>query len=160
MKKTTVMTTFLLLVIFVAMVWAGSRGKGFGEERFGAMKDYMLSRLNLTSEQSEKIKGLRESMKGSLTPLRSTLIRKRMELKLLWMDDALEPEKIKAKQKEIREMRGQIGDRVTDFRLDIHQILTPEQRQELITAKHEMRQKRRSGMAGRRGPQRMGKPRW
>jgi Spy/CpxP family protein refolding chaperone len=89
--------------------------------------------LNLTDEQRTKVDAMTESMQKELAPVRTELIKKRMELDLLWMDDSPNADKIKAKQKEIRELRGVMEDKLTDLRLSVLEILTPEQRLELLT---------------------------
>ena len=89
--------------------------------------------LNLTPEQKAKVDAMTESIQKELTPVRMEWIKKRMELDLLWMDESPDVDKIKAKQKEIRDLRGIIEDKLTDLRLSILDILTPEQRAELLT---------------------------
>ena len=91
------------------------------------------SNLNLTEEQQGKIDTLRESLQKEMTPIRTDLIKKRMELDLLWMEDSPEADKIKAKQREIRDLKGKLEDRLTNHRLSFISILTPEQRAELLT---------------------------
>ena len=88
--------------------------------------------LNLTEEQQTKVDDLTKSMQKDLAPVRTELIKKRMELDLLWMDESPDADKIKAKQKEIRDLRGIMEDKLTDLRLSILKILTPEQRAELL----------------------------
>ena len=89
--------------------------------------------LYLTPEQKAKVDAMTESIQKELTPVRMEWIKKRMELDLLWMDESPDVDKIKAKQKEIRDLRGIIEDKLTDLRLSILDILTPEQRAELFT---------------------------
>ena len=89
--------------------------------------------LNLTEEQQAKVDDLTKSMRKDLAPARTELIKKRMELDLLWMDDNPDAGKIKAMQKEIRDLRGTMEDKLTDLRLSILKLLTPEQRAELLT---------------------------
>ena len=89
--------------------------------------------LYLTPEQKAKVDAMTESIQKELTPVRMEWIKKRMELDLLWMDESPDVDKIKAKQKEIRDLRGIIEDKLTDLRLSILDILTPEQRAELLT---------------------------
>ncbi len=48
------------------------------------------------------------------------------------MEDSPEGHKIKAKQKEIRNLRGTMEEKLTDFRLSVNSILMPEQRAELM----------------------------
>ena len=48
------------------------------------------------------------------------------------MQNNLDANKIKAKEKEIHELRGQLQEKRTDSRLNFYNILTPEQRAQFI----------------------------
>lgn len=86
------------------------------------------SQLNLTAEQTEKIKVLRETHLKDVTPLRDKMFSKRAELKLLWLQASPDQSKITAAQKEIRALRDQLEDKRTSHRLAVFNLLTPEQR--------------------------------
>jgi Spy/CpxP family protein refolding chaperone len=135
MKKFTLFAVMIILLASFTVAMAEPRGKPGGKDG----KDYgrdgrrsPFANLNLTEEQKGKIDAMRESLKKEMTPIRTDLIKKKMELDLLWMEDIPEGDKIKAKQKEIRDLRGTMEDRLTDFRLNVNSILTPEQRAELM----------------------------
>jgi Spy/CpxP family protein refolding chaperone len=64
------------------------------------------------------------------------MVRKRLEMKLLWMAEDPDSVKIKAKQKEIQDLRGQLGEKMIDFRLAVRNILTPEQRSQLLANRY------------------------
>ena len=91
-----------------------------------------LASLNLTEEQSEKIKVLRESVWTEVTPIRVQLLSKRTEMRLLWIQTKLDPDKIKATQREAWDLMGQMQEKWTDFRLAFRNILTPEQTSKLL----------------------------
>ena len=84
--------------------------------------------LNLTAEQTEKIKALRDAHLKDVTPLRDKMFSKRSELKLLWLQASPDQNKIMAVQKEIRALRDQLEDKRTGHRLAVFNLLTPEQR--------------------------------
>lgn len=131
MKKIMIASMFLVLALMVSGAMAGSRGEWAGKgERSAWLKE-----LNLTEEQKGKIDTLRQSVRDDIAPLRNEMIKKRTELKLLWMEDNPDGAKIKAKQKEIRDLRAQMEDRLTDFRLEFRKILTPEQRTKILSLK-------------------------
>ena len=133
MKKSILFTVVLILVASLSVAMAepggGKGGRDFGHE--GRRSSY--ANLDLTEEQKGKIDVLRESLRKELSPIRIELIKKRMELNLLWMEDSPEADKIKAKQREIRDLRGKMEDQLTDLRLSVNSMLTPEQRAELLT---------------------------
>ena len=133
MKKFTLFAVLIILVASFTVAMAEPRGKPGGKDsgREGRRSPY--ANLNLTEEQKGKIDAMRESLQKEMTPIRTDMIKKRMELNLLWMEASPDADKIKAKQKEIRDLRGIMEDTLTDFRLTVNSILTPEQRAELMT---------------------------
>ncbi|MBW2028600.1 MAG: Spy/CpxP family protein refolding chaperone [Deltaproteobacteria bacterium] len=131
MKKIMIASMFLVVALMVSGAMAGSRGERAGKgERSAWFKD-----LNLTEEQKGKIDTLRQSLRDDMAPLRNEMVKKRTELKLLWMEDNPDAAKIKAKQREIRDLGAKIEDRLTDFRLEFRKILTPEQRTKILSFK-------------------------
>ena len=110
---------------------------------------YMLDSLNLTVEQIEKVRVLRESYLKAKDPLRNQMFSKRTELKLLWMQLKPDPAKIKSKQKEVHDLRWQLQLKRTDYRLAFREILTPEQLSKHILFEHD--RKRTKKKKGRRG---------
>ncbi|MBW1780578.1 MAG: Spy/CpxP family protein refolding chaperone [Deltaproteobacteria bacterium] len=132
MKKISLIAAFLLLVASSTWVMAGPRGKagkGGGGWCPGAS---LLSTLNLSAEQSEKVRALRESFLKETTPIRTQMFTKRAEVKLLWLQTNLDAAKIRATQKEIRDLIGQLQEKRTDFRLAFRNLLTPEQTTRLL----------------------------
>ncbi|MDM8523376.1 periplasmic heavy metal sensor [Desulfococcaceae bacterium HSG8] len=91
------------------------------------MNPSVLSALNLTMEQTESIRSLPESFEKDIAPLRTQKFERKAELRLLWMQTNADSEKIKAKQKEIHDLKWQIQEKTTDFRISFRGILTPEQ---------------------------------
>jgi len=140
MKKIFLLVIVTLLFLSVSMVMAVPPGPRQGDSRGSDTMRYKMrgrqispiSRLNLTTEQNDKVKGLQESRIKESAPIKAELIKKQTELRLLWMEDNPDPEIIKAKQKELLNLQGQIQDKFTDFRLEFRNILTPEQRAQLI----------------------------
>ncbi len=132
MKKISVIAAFLLVVASATLVMAGPRGKGNGGGGGWNSAPSALASLNLTTEQSEKIRALRESFLKEVTPVRAQLLSKRTEIRLLWIQTKLDPDKIKATQREARDLKGQMQEKRTDFRLAFRNILTSEQTSKLL----------------------------
>ena len=132
MKKISVIAAFLLVVASATLVMAGPRGKGNWRGGGWCKTPSALASLNLTAEQSEKIRALRESLLKEVTPIRAQLLAKRAELRLLWIQTKLDPDKIRAIQREARDLRGQMQEKRTDLRLAFRNILTPEQTSKLL----------------------------
>jgi Spy/CpxP family protein refolding chaperone len=135
MKK--LVTVFMAVLIVTALstatfahAWGGwgrghARGVGGGP---GFDRDFQdISGLNLTDAQTAKIRELRESKLKDITPLREKMFSKRGELRLLWLQTTPDREKITAVQKEIGSLRDLMQEKMTSHRLDMLNILTPEQ---------------------------------
>ena len=71
----------------------------------------------------------------------------RGDLKLLWLQQNPDKERILAVQKEIRVIRDQIQDKATAHRVDVFNVLTPEQQDKA----REAQSKRRPGPQGKPG---------
>lgn len=127
MKKLSILATMVLLFASATLVMAGPGSKGGKMEHRWMMEDSILSSLNLTAEQIDKIRVLRESFQKDIIPLRTQKYERTAELRLLWMQMNVDREKIKAKQKELHNLRWQLQEKATEYRLAFRDILTPEQ---------------------------------
>ncbi len=134
MKK--VILTFMTMLVIVALTttsfahgWGqgmrGGRGPGYGNCQSGELPG--LAALHLTADQEARIKSIRESQLKETKPLNDKMFSKRGELRLLWLQQNPEQEKIVAVQKEIRSLRDQLQDKQTNHRLAVLKVLTPEQ---------------------------------
>ena len=132
MKKISLIAAFVLMIGSATIAMAGQHGKGEKTGPGCGMNPPALSALNLTDEQSEKIRALRQSHEKDILPLRTQLFTKRAEMRLLWMETNPDSKKIKAKQKELHELKGQLQEKNMDFRFAVSEILTPEQRSKLL----------------------------
>ncbi len=83
--------------------------------------------INLTAEQTEKIDALREAHMTDIKPLADQMFSKRGDLKLLWLKKNPDQKKIAETNKEIRALRDQMEDKMTAHRLEMMNVLTPEQ---------------------------------
>jgi len=85
-------------------------------------------RLNLTADQREKIKALREEMRAKVRSIVTQLKAKRLEQKLLWRAPTLDRSVILTKMAEIDGLRKQMREARVDFRIAMSLVLTPIQR--------------------------------
>ena len=127
MKKMTILMVFIVLLTSTSLAAAGPNSKGSGKGKGYGMHASMLSCLNLKAEQSEKIRLRYESLQKDVLPLRKQTFNTRAELKLLWLQTTPNAEEIKAKQKALHDLKWQIREKKTDYRLAFRKILTPEQ---------------------------------
>jgi Spy/CpxP family protein refolding chaperone len=122
---------FLLIisVVIVTPFTSACAGPVVGAKGTG----WNIANLNLSPDQANKIQTLREARWKEIKPLRNELFNRFTELKLLWMQANPDQAKIRTRQQEIRDIQGQLQDKLTTHRLEIRKILTPEQ-QAQITA--------------------------
>lgn len=102
-----------------------NQGSGSGQR--GPAAGYGLAALNMTEEQSAKIKSLHETYYTETTPLRRELLTKRTELQALWVQTSPDKKAILAKQKEITTLRSKMSEKKTALRFEVRGVLTPEQ---------------------------------
>ena len=126
MKKLSILFMVIMLVISATIAMAGPWRCGSG------MGPNALANLDLSAEQATKIQALREARLKEVSPVRNQLFGKRAELRLLWVQINPDQDKIRAKQKEISNLRDQIQEKTTKYRLELRKALTPEQRAQLM----------------------------
>jgi Spy/CpxP family protein refolding chaperone len=101
--------------------------RGMMDPRHGPMMGEWAERLHLTVEQTARLQKLRESFLKETLSLRNDLVIKRFDLHDLLADPQSDPRRVLAKQTEISELESKIGERMVIYRLEMRQILTPEQ---------------------------------
>ncbi|MCX7731652.1 MAG: Spy/CpxP family protein refolding chaperone [candidate division WOR-3 bacterium] len=85
----------------------------------------------LTDAQREQLQSLRIKHLKEIMPLETELRIKELELQALWDADKLDSKAIIAKVKELSELRNKLELTRTNHRLEIAQLLTPEQRRQM-----------------------------
>lgn len=127
-KKSIIGVGLVLAVALIATVaFAGGMGRGFGT---GYGYGYPAI-PNLTAEQSSKIQALQKAHLDEITPLQQDLLKKKTELRSLWLSPTPDQAKITALQKEILNLQAKITEKSTNLKLEIRKVLTPEQQAQL-----------------------------
>ncbi|MBN2437310.1 MAG: Spy/CpxP family protein refolding chaperone [Deltaproteobacteria bacterium] len=132
MKKAmlTVMAVFFVAAVATsAFAFGCGRGPGYGPCPRGGFQGP--AGLNLTAEQTAKIREIRDAQLKEIKPLQEQTFIKRDEIRKLWLEPNPDQAKILAAQKEMRTLRDQIEDKTTAFYLEAAKILTPEQRDKI-----------------------------
>jgi periplasmic protein CpxP/Spy len=132
MKKVIWSVMVLLFVSAVATTAFASgcgRGPGYGPCPEGGFQGP--AGLDLTAEQMQKIKQIREMQWREMRPLQKQTFAKRDEIRKLWLEPNPDQAKIMAAQKEMQSLRDQIEDKTTAFYLEASKILTPEQKDKI-----------------------------
>lgn len=132
--------------------WRGGYGSGPGnvEDVAGAPG------LNLTAEQAERIGALREVHRRDIRPLQDRLMGKGRQLRELWLAKTPDRERILALQREVHELRGQLLEKLAAYRLEVRQLLTPEQQAKMRAFEAE----RGMGRMDPAGMERLRNPNW
>jgi len=128
MKKTGLALIISALFLITGTAFAGD------SDRVGWMGPFspdLLSKLKLSGNQESEIQALRKTVIEKVSPLRSSLFQIKGELKDLWVQNKPDESRIKEKQKEIRLIRDQIKDKITNYSLELKKLLTPEQNSQL-----------------------------
>jgi Spy/CpxP family protein refolding chaperone len=127
MQKKILIVSVLMVFGFSGLALARHTGDMGCPKGGWTMDPRMISGLNLTPEQTEKVQSLTETFHKDIAPLENRKFQCKTELKLLWMQVAPDVEKIRAKQKELHDLKWQIMEKVMDYRLSFRGMLTPEQ---------------------------------
>lgn len=101
-----------------------------GAAPHGAMMDRMFDKLNLSAEQREKIKTLRQQGQERTKTQREQLMTKRRELNQLVRSASATREQAIAKQHEVNALQNQLADARMNTWFDMRAVLTPEQLKE------------------------------
>ena len=138
MKKWQVTLISLFLVglstaVFAAPPDPGPQGPQRGTESWaqGGFHHRFGSWLNLTQEQRDKMRDLRNRYAANTHDLRFDVRIKRLELQKLFTDPKVDDATLLGHEKELNALKLKLMDRKTELKLAWRKILTPEQIQKL-----------------------------
>jgi len=118
-----------VLVTTAALAW----GPGWGRDQ-GYGQQYGCPLVSsLTPEQTSRIQTIQQANFQEISPLREQLYTKRTELRNLWVTQNPDQAKIAALQKEMLDIRAQLQEKSNNARLEVRQVLTPEQQAQIGT---------------------------
>ena len=121
----------MVLVAAVALAWGQGFGRGFGMgPGYGPPGNLF---ANLTPEQSAKIQALQQAHLQGIAPVQQELLAKGTELRSLSLNPNADPAMITAKQKEIWDLRSKFQEMTNNLRLQIREVLTPDQQAQFDT---------------------------
>jgi len=143
MKKTL---TIIISIAAVTMIGLSSEAMAQRRGPRGGGSGRCLAALDLTAQQRGQIDQLRDAAIKQSAPLRAQMRQKRDELRNLWRASQPDRNAIAQTQAEVDAIRAQQREIWTDFRLQSHSVLTPEQRAKFAE----------QGCPGQRGGRRFG----
>ena len=133
MKKLYVIALALFLVGSAAVAFAAPPDPGSGCSGSGAPHQWAHphhqfgSFLNLSKEQKEKMRQIRNSFFADTHDLRYDIREKRVEMHKLFTDPKATDATLLAKQKELQTMVVKLMDRKAQMKVEWRRVLTPEQ---------------------------------
>lgn len=131
MKKFLIGLTVLLFFAVAISPALAQRGRGMRPREGPCTNLTAIKGLDLTAEQTAKIRAFRKTHLKDTKPLKDELFSKRGDLRMLWLEKNPEPAKIAAKRNEIGSLRDQMQDKKDAYRLQVYNILTSEQREKV-----------------------------
>ncbi|MHB8910931.1 MAG: Spy/CpxP family protein refolding chaperone [Syntrophales bacterium] len=140
MKRTAKVTMTAVAMLFVAAIatsafgfgWGRGPGCGYGPSARGDFAAF--AGIELSAQQKTQIQAMRDAQYQETATLRQQMFAKRDEVRKLWLAPNPNQAEITAAQQEMRSLRDQIQDKMTAFRLEALNVLTPEQREKLNSA--------------------------
>lgn len=151
MKKTGIILMVLMLASFLSLNFAeAQRYKNVEGHGFMSVGPEMVKKLGLTDEQTIKLESIKRDHLKQITPVQTELFGKRAEMRLLWIEPALDEKKIIEKQKKINELMNILKMHQIKYKLNYTKIFTPTQRKNL----HRLHNNR-SRMRGEQKPHKM-----
>jgi len=117
----------------------------------GAPAESWLRDLNLSPQQLEQMKKIRQQYQGQLQTQRQSLNQAQQELREFMAGNA-PAEQIRQKHTQVRELRREMSDTQFETMLAIREILTPEQRRMLDQRMQNMKEGIRQRLRDRRTP--------
>ena len=121
------MTTKVKIVGIATVLLAGMTADAWAQGR-GPMGGAYFAQMKLSPEQRQKIEAFREAAMKQAEPLRLEMQAKAAEMKQLWLADKPDKTAIERKQTEMEAIGHKLRGIWTDFHLQLHAVLTPEQR--------------------------------
>ena len=104
---------------------------GFAQPKEKFKKNFrnnMIEKLNLTTEQKDKISDLRSKNQKEMIDLRADLKKKEIDMRDLRKDTKVTRDAVISKVKEINDVRDKIAIARANHQMDLYEILTPEQK--------------------------------
>ena len=133
MKKAMIALGLVVVMLLgVSYVYAQGQGDPPRRERMQGEKSRGEGKgLNLTPEQKAKFRELRRKFIGENAQLIGGLKAKRLELRSLWSDPKASSQAILAKERELRDLKNRMRDKIIQHKLEFRSSLTPEQIEKL-----------------------------
>lgn len=121
-----VVIAMAVIVALPATAQMRMRG-GYGRGHYHPVDITKLRALDLTDEQITKLKILREDHLREIMPIEDQMFNKTLELKVLWLEQTPDINKLSSAQKEIQSFQQEMYEKTMTYRNGIRSILTDQQ---------------------------------
>ena len=128
--------------------WRG----GYGSEPGNVTDIAGIPGLNLSVDQAERIGALRQAHRRDIKPLQEQLIGKGRQLRELWLAKTPDRDRIMALQRDVHDLRGRLLEKLAAYRMEVLQMLTPDQRTKVQDFEAERHMGPTGGAGMGRGP--------
>jgi len=155
-KKSTILATLTVFSVALVATSAFARppsGDGHRGKRGdrGPKIDRLVQDLQLTAEQEQQARALQADKKASVKPLRAEMRQARQDMRALWEAEQLDRAAILAAHDKMGALKQQMHRARIEFRIGLHQLLTPEQRAQMKANRGQRGERFRQGRRGKRG---------
>ena len=142
MKKKLILGLVLILLIGSGFTYAHQGSfipRRWSEDNYDNEVVYseIFQELDLSSQQETGINEIREEYYQKKDNLEEELITKQEEFQNLYQDPQIESTELQALQKEINDLQLELRNIKTDMELEIRDVLTVEQREEILSYRTE-----------------------
>lgn len=150
-KTTLIVAALTVFAVGSAQAGGKKRGDGMHKHQRGDRVEMMIRHLDLTPEQVETMKKLRAEMDGDISPL----VEKERELKRAirdeWSADNPDEDKLIKLHRKAIKLKSKIGEVRIEYRVDVINNLTAEQRAKLKDFRKAGIERRNNKRSGDRG---------
>jgi len=122
-KITTILITIILLTAATVVIAKPGKGGRYHQKKIFSS----LAQIDLSTEQTEKIRQLRLTYEESTADLKVQEHQLKAELDIFWLQLTPDIKTIKSSQKKIHDIKFQILEKDTEFKIAIRQVLTKDQ---------------------------------
>jgi Spy/CpxP family protein refolding chaperone len=147
-RKKTIILTLLSMIFMISSLGLAFDGQGRGKQNREDMFLNCLSSISLTADQEKAVEEIRAETRNSIKPLNKEM--RNINLIETILSETIKPTAANKKIGETVELKSQICEIKQNAKLEIAELLTPEQRLELKTFIEKMK-KMRQNNKGKRG---------
>lgn len=145
---------FIALLVAIPLALAqgpGEKGYGRGDGERGPRFEKMAEKLGLDAKQSATLKTLHETHRAEAKSLHEQMKAAREKSKAAWLAPNATEASVRAAQREVQALQGQLADQRVSFGFAVKKVLTPDQFQKFASKFLDGKGGKGFGKGGKRG---------